>query len=261
MTPADWLPKFVMYLRSTYRALTLVIGRALEGHIVLRNFLIAEWARGRGMGTRVLRELLAAVDKHNDTLVVCPADWGTDPGRLIRWFERMGFVRVRQRRHGAPPIMYRRPAAPVRAPQTYPEPEAAPAYAGRTRVVVLGDGTPIRVPGAVAEAWPDAHALQLLRTLRELGLEPHTDWGHGTRRGSVRLLVGDPATDTHGDVVIGVRSGRVLRGYLTMPGRTKGLAEFRSDKHWATVLSTHNMLAEAHERTPVRRYRSVRGLA
>lgn len=248
MIAADWLPQFALYLRSRYRALTLVIGRAWEGHIVLRGFLIAEWARGRGLGTKVLRELLAAADQHNDTVVLSPASWGPDPARLIRWFERMGFVRSRQRIGGAgrlPQTMRRFPARPGPLLQTHPEPEPAPRYAGRTRVLPLADGAPIRVPGAVPATWPDAHALQLLQTLRGFGLEPRTDWAHGTRRGSVRLLVGDPDTDTHGDVVIGVRSGHVLRGYLTMPGRTHGLAEFRSAGNWAAVLATHRELVQS----------------
>ena len=263
MIAADWLPQFTLYLRSRYRALTLVIGRAWEGHLVLREFLIAEWARGRGLGTQVLRELLAAADQHNDTMVLCPASWGPDPARLIRWFERMGFVRSRQcvGNAGVPHTMRRRPAGPGRLLQTHPEPEPAPPYAGRTRVLPLGDGAPIRVPGAVAQVWPDAHALQLLQTLRGFGLEPRIDWAHGTRRGSVRLLVGDPDTDTHGDVVIGVRSGHVLRGYLTMPGRTHGLAEFRSAGNWAAVLATHRELVQSHGQRATHPDRGIRGPA
>lgn len=255
MSFTDWLPRLANSLRQRYPALTLVIDRAEAGHIVLGKIVIAENKRGQGIATAVLAELLSAADHHGDIIALSPAaDWGALPAQLVRWYTRLGFVFNRgcMKDLAITQAMYRRPNRPARMRPVHPEPEAAPAYAGATRVLYLPDErAPIRIPGCVPERWLDEHAQRLLITLRGFGLEPRTDWCHGTRQRSVRLLVGDNATQTHGEIMIGVHSGRVLRGYLTMPGRTSGMAEFGQAGNWLAVLAAHSELLTSRTMTAI----------
>jgi hypothetical protein len=219
---------------------------------VLVRIVIAEGHRGKGIGTAAVKELLTEADRHGDTVSLTSApEWGIDPPKFAAWYRGFGFVVNRgvDKDLDIAEAIYRRPLRPPR--RHFPEPAAAPDYAGRTQLVSLGEEyPPLRVPGTLPQPWLEEYALRLLQALHRFGLEPRTDWAHGTKRRSVRILVGDPTTDTHGEVMIGAQSGQVLRGYLTMPGRTIGLAEFGSAGNWATVLSTHAELLH-HQGTNV----------
>ena len=128
----------IQSLRDRHPAV-LVGAREDSRSITLDKLIVPGGSRGRGLGSALMRDLVAYADRHGKQVRLTPSGaYGGAPRRLVRFYARFGFVpnEGRQRDPACPESMYRDPvrrSAGSPRPGRSRSPESSPGRARRRR--------------------------------------------------------------------------------------------------------------------------------
>lgn len=108
----------VQILRDRHPAV-LLGGREDARSITLEKLIVPAGIRGRGLGSAVMRDVVAYADRHGKQVRLTPSGaFGGSPRRLARFYARFGFVSNKgpTRDPACGESMYRNPATAARPP-------------------------------------------------------------------------------------------------------------------------------------------------
>jgi len=89
----DWHAEMVNRLRAAYPDVRLWTSfKAYSGVLEVSALVVPSEQRGSGVGTRVMRELIAEADRRGVPIALTPdAAFGGSKARLARWYKGLGF--------------------------------------------------------------------------------------------------------------------------------------------------------------------------
>lgn len=88
-----WADALAEEIQTRYPDVRLQLGIDLGPYLVLFWVLLPENDRGKGFGTRVMEDLIAAADARNVPITLSPSSaFGGDLDRLHTFYQRLGFV-------------------------------------------------------------------------------------------------------------------------------------------------------------------------
>lgn len=80
-------------LRSKYPNVDFSLLEPKDGSLVLGKVVVPKEARGQGIGTAFMDDLLNAADQQGRTVALTPSsDFGGNKSKLTEWYRSMGFV-------------------------------------------------------------------------------------------------------------------------------------------------------------------------
>lgn len=87
----------VSYCRG-HRCVAIANADVVGDHWWIARVFVYERARGKGLGLRLLQDLLAVMRKQSgpDRVIVSPGGYGSDPDELAVFYQRCGFVDTRE---------------------------------------------------------------------------------------------------------------------------------------------------------------------
>lgn len=92
MSP-DLVQSFVVEIEKQFPGVSLDLGLSRSGDVlILSKIVVGKESRGKGIGSEVMRRLVAFADRHGLRIGLTPSgDFGGSVGRLKRFYRGFGF--------------------------------------------------------------------------------------------------------------------------------------------------------------------------